>query len=53
MRAIILPRVSDIHIWMVMYAELMGNHKKQRIKSLCDNILMWSLEHAGCIRVII
>ncbi len=27
----------------MMYAELIGNYEKQRIKSLCDNkLLMWN-----------
>ena len=49
-RAIIHSRVSENprQQWrgFVMYAELTGNREKQRIKSLCDNRLMWSLAQA-------
>jgi len=28
--------------WMKMYADLIGNYKKQRIKSLCGNTVSWA-----------
>lgn len=36
---IILPRGRVILNGMKRYAELIGNYKKQGIKSLCDNII--------------
>ena len=45
-----LPRVSGnqrdrrntvFFVWLMMYADLMGNHKNHRIKSLWDNIVTW------------
>lgn len=49
MIAIIPPRVPDNsdYYGLKMYAELMGNHEKQRIKSLCDNKLEEPLPAGG------
>lgn len=43
-RAKILPRVSVILIRIKIYAELIVNYKKQRIKSHCDNTLEFQIE---------
>lgn len=34
-----MPKSVRHPTWMMIYAELIGNYKKQRIKSLCDNKL--------------